>query len=145
MSQNPTSSSLDNLYGVANVTTPMFTSDRSTAMEVSSTYAQNNFGSIIALMVREAPTPIVIEKHGKPQAVVLPYQEYQEFLAFRQLKERQKVWEKVEALRHEVSQRKGNHSRQLAELATQPLARSKTSQTIAVPSAALADKQKGPQ
>lgn len=49
---------------------------------VNSKEAQNHFGSLMSQVVKE---PIVIQKYGKPSAVLIAYDKYEKFLEFEDL------------------------------------------------------------
>ena len=49
---------------------------------VNSREAQNHFGELMSKAVKE---PIVINKHGRPSAVLMSHEEYEKFLLFEDL------------------------------------------------------------
>jgi PHD/YefM family antitoxin component YafN of YafNO toxin-antitoxin module len=68
--------------------------------------------------LRERPEGTVLKSKGKPQAVVLPYPEYQEYLAWHASQEKRQAWLKeLQRIADEVSARAGLSEEEAAELA----------------------------
>lgn len=49
---------------------------------ISSREAQNNFGTLMNSAIKQ---PVVINRHGKPVAVLMSFEEYEEFLKLEDL------------------------------------------------------------
>ncbi len=49
---------------------------------INSKEAQNNFGALINSAIKQ---PVVINKHGKPVAVLISFEEYEEYLKLEDL------------------------------------------------------------
>lgn len=49
---------------------------------INSREAQNHFGDLMNQAIRE---PVIIQKHGKPTAVLISHDEYKKFLEFEDL------------------------------------------------------------
>lgn len=49
---------------------------------VSSKEAQNHFGELMSLVNKE---PVIIQKHGKPSAVMMSHEAYEKFMMFEDL------------------------------------------------------------
>jgi len=49
---------------------------------INSREAQNHFGELMNKAIKE---PVIINKHGKPSAVLISHEEYEKFLMFEDL------------------------------------------------------------
>ena len=70
---------------------------------VSSSEAQNNFGAVIRLAETERDG-VVVERHGKPKAVIISYELYTELTALRERNRKYLALAELRALREEVQQ-----------------------------------------
>lgn len=64
---------------------------------ISSTQVQRNFTQVLAKL-RSSSEPLVVVRDSVPEAVMMPYGEYQQFAAFKKhlLKEKmEKIWEEM--------------------------------------------------
>ena len=68
---------------------------------VSSTEAQNNFGAVLQWAEKEKDE-VIIERRGKPSAVVMPYTSYEQVLELRQQEKKRRALEALRALRKQV-------------------------------------------
>ena len=68
---------------------------------VSSSEAQNNFGAMVQ-WAEENQDEVVIERRGKPAAVIMGIQEYQEIRQLRERERRRKALEALQELRQEI-------------------------------------------
>lgn len=68
---------------------------------VSSTEAQNNFGAVLQWAEQEKDE-VIIEKRGKPSAVVMPYTAYEQVIALRKEEKKRKAVEALRAVRQRV-------------------------------------------
>ena len=71
---------------------------------VSATEAKNRFGTVLG-WVTDGGDEVVVERQGRPQAVIIPFAEYQKVQELRERQRRQEALEQVRRLRDEVSAR----------------------------------------
>src|SRR5690348_15681741 len=71
---------------------------------VSATEAKNRLASIVA-WVQDNQDEVIVENHGEPKAVIMAYSEYEKIKDLKEQARRQEIWERMEALRREVSAR----------------------------------------
>ena len=71
---------------------------------ISATEAKNRLGSIFS-WIHDNQDEVIIESRGEPTAVIMSYTEYEKIKALREQARRQEIWERMEALRREVSAR----------------------------------------
>jgi prevent-host-death family protein len=76
---------------------------------VSSSEAQNNFGAMLQ-WAEENKDPVVIERRGKPAAVLIGYAEYQEMLRLREAERKQHAFARLEELRRQIAARNSDLS-----------------------------------
>ena len=74
------------------------------AKHVSASEAKTRFGFLVDWSVQNQ-SEVVVEKHGEPTAVIMPYGDYQEFLGLKQEAERKKALETFRQFRKEVQAR----------------------------------------
>lgn len=70
---------------------------------VSSSEAQNNFGAMIQ-WAEENAKGVVVERRGKPTAVILSYEEYRRLAASEERARKLRALEALRALRDEIAQ-----------------------------------------
>lgn len=68
---------------------------------VSSSEAQNNFGAIV-LWTEENQDDVVVERHGKPTAVIVSYDVYRSLTALRDRESKLDALKELQELRQEV-------------------------------------------
>jgi prevent-host-death family protein len=68
---------------------------------VSSTEAQNNFGAVLQWAEKENDE-VIIQRRGKPSAVVMPYTEYEKVVELRQQEKKRQAIEALRAIRERV-------------------------------------------
>jgi prevent-host-death family protein len=71
---------------------------------VSSSEAQNNFGAMMQ-WAEENREGVVVERRGKPTAVLISYEEYQAILELKDAERKRKAFESLEKLRREVQRK----------------------------------------
>ena len=71
---------------------------------VTASEAQNNFGALVQ-WAEENQDNVVVERRGKPAAVIIAYEEYQKLEQLREQKRRRKAFEALEAIRTRVAER----------------------------------------
>jgi prevent-host-death family protein len=71
---------------------------------VSSSEAQNNFGAMVQ-WVEENSEGVVVERRGKPTAVLISYEEYQTMIRLKDQERKRKAFEALETLRREVQRK----------------------------------------
>ena len=76
---------------------------------VSATEAKNSFGAILARVV-DGDEEVVVERQGKPKAVIISFAEYQKVQELREQERRRGQWEQLESLRKSVSARNADMS-----------------------------------
>lgn len=81
----------------------MLTSNRK-AKTISSTEAKAKFNAVVTVVANEGAS-IVIETHGEPKAVLVPYAEYRETQEMKDKIKRIEAFERLERVRKEVSAR----------------------------------------
>jgi hypothetical protein len=70
--------------------------------------------------LQDKPEGIVLKRGQIPQAAVLPYKEYEEYLVWRASQEKRQAWlNELQRIADEVSQRAGLSEKEAAELAEQ--------------------------
>ena len=69
---------------------------------VSSSEAQNNFGAMLQ-WAEENKDQVVIERRGKPAAVLIGYAEYQEIVRLREEERKQRAFAQLEAARQKIA------------------------------------------
>jgi prevent-host-death family protein len=68
---------------------------------VSSTKAQNNFGAVLQWAEQEQDE-VIIERRGKPSAVVMPYTAYEKVIELRQEEQKRRAIEALREVRRQV-------------------------------------------
>jgi prevent-host-death family protein len=68
---------------------------------ISANEAKNRLGTWIAL-VNEDDTEVIIERHGKPKAVIMSFESYEEVEKLREKQRREELLRRLRALREEV-------------------------------------------
>ena len=71
---------------------------------VSATEAKNTFGSVVN-WVTEHDDEVIVERQGRPYAVIMSFEEYEKVRELREQKRRQEAWETLERLRKTISAR----------------------------------------
>ena len=71
------------------------------AKHVSASEAKTRFGSLVDWSVQHQQG-VVVEKHGEPTAVIMPYGNYQEFLALKREADQKQALETFRQLRQDV-------------------------------------------
>ena len=71
---------------------------------VSSSEAQNNFGAMVQ-WAEENQDKVVVERRGKPAAVIISYETYQKFEELSEQERRRKAFAALEAIRVQVAAR----------------------------------------
>lgn len=92
------------------------------ARAVSTREAQNKLGELIG-WVREHRDAVIVENRGKPSAVLLSYDEYEQVCAFREQQRRQGAVERLRRLRDEVRARNGDLTDEGAEAIAEQFSR----------------------
>ncbi len=70
---------------------------------ISSSEAQNNFAAIVQ-WAEDNQDNIVVERHGKPKAVIVSYDVYRELTASYERDRKQQALSELRALREEIGQ-----------------------------------------
>ena len=81
---------------------------------VSATEAKNRLASIVT-WVQDTQDEVIVENHGEPTAVIMAYSEYEKIKDLKEQARRQEIWERMEALRREVSTRNQDLTEEQAE------------------------------
>ena len=81
---------------------------------VSVSEAKNKLSAMLQWAVEQGDE-IVIESHGKPKAVILPYGEYEELLLFREKTRRRAALQQLEGLAARVQARNADLSQEEVE------------------------------
>lgn len=68
---------------------------------VSVSEAKNQLSAVIDWAVDNGDE-VIVESRGEPKIVMLPYQDYQEFLTFRELSRRREVLHQLEELAEQI-------------------------------------------
>ena len=68
---------------------------------VSVSEAKNQLSAVIDWAVDNGDE-VIVESRGEPKIVMLPYQDYQEFLTFRELSRRREVLRQLEELAEQI-------------------------------------------
>lgn len=68
---------------------------------ISSNDAKNRLGTWIAL-VNDTDEEVIIERHGKPKAVIMSFESFEEVQQLREKQRREKLLSQLRALRDEV-------------------------------------------
>jgi prevent-host-death family protein len=76
---------------------------------ISASEAQNNFGAVIQ-WAEDNQDDVVVERRGKPAAVIVSYEEYQKLAELREIDKRRKAFEAIEAIRNRVAMRNSDLS-----------------------------------
>lgn len=63
----------------------------------------------------EEDEQIVIESHGNPKAVLIPYRDYAQFLAWQETRRRQQALDELQALKRQIQARNADISTQDGE------------------------------
>lgn len=71
---------------------------------ISANEAKNRLGTWIAL-VNDDDTEVIIERHGKPRAVIMSFESFEAVKALREKQRRAEAVRDLRALREEVSSR----------------------------------------
>jgi prevent-host-death family protein len=71
---------------------------------VTASEAQNHFGAMVQ-WAEENQDNVVVERRGKPAAVIISYEEYQKLEQLREQERRRKAFEALEAIRARVAER----------------------------------------
>lgn len=66
--------------------------------------AKNRLSSMLQWAVDNRDV-VVVESHGEPKAVILPYGEYEEFVTFRELARRREAFRQLEELADRIHAR----------------------------------------
>jgi prevent-host-death family protein len=74
---------------------------------VSSSEAQNNFGAMMQ-WAEENNDEVVVERRGKPAAVLISYEEYKSIVQLKEQERKRKAFEALEKLRREVQRKNPN-------------------------------------
>lgn len=77
---------------------------------ISANEAKNRLGTWIAL-VNDDDTEIIIERHGKPKAVIMSFESFEEVKDLREKQRRAEAVRDLRALQEEIS----SHNRDLTE------------------------------
>jgi prevent-host-death family protein len=83
---------------------PLSESERAMPRMISATEAKNKLGSLFT-WVQDNQDEVIIENRGEPTAVIMAYSEYEKIKNLKEQTRRQEIWERMEALRREVSAR----------------------------------------
>jgi prevent-host-death family protein len=81
---------------------------------VSSTDAKSHFGSLLG-WTEETGDPVIIEKRGKPVAVIVPYKAFEEMREQQDRLRRKEAWEKLRRLREELAERNSDLTQEEAD------------------------------
>ncbi|WP_374689749.1 type II toxin-antitoxin system Phd/YefM family antitoxin [Promineifilum sp.] len=76
--------------------------------------AKNKLSSMLQWAV-DNRDEVVVESHGEPKAVILPYGEYEEFLTFREQARRREAFRQLEELAERVRARNADLTTEEAE------------------------------
>ena len=68
---------------------------------VTAADAKERFEAILAEVV-EGQRSVVVERDGAPEAIIVPFAEFQEFAAAREAERRARVWATLERVRERV-------------------------------------------
>lgn len=71
---------------------------------VSATEAKNSFGAILARVV-DGDEEVVVERQGKPKAVIISFAEYQKVQELREQERRRDALKQLHALRDSIGDR----------------------------------------
>ena len=71
---------------------------------VSSSEAQNNFGAMMQ-WVEENNEEVVVERRGKPTAVLISYEEYKTLSQLKEQERKRQAFERMEMIRRQIAQR----------------------------------------
>ena len=71
---------------------------------VSSSEAQNNFGAMMQ-WVKENNEEVVVERRGKPTAVLISYEEYKTLSQLKEQERKRQAFERMEMIRRQIAQR----------------------------------------
>ena len=63
----------------------------------------------------EEDEQIVIESHGNPKAVLIPYRDYEQFIAWQEIRRRQQALDELQALKRQIQARNQDLSTQEGE------------------------------
>ena len=85
---------------------------------VSASEAKNSFGAILARVV-DGGEEVVVERQGRPRAVIISFAEYQKVQEPREQERRRGMWEQLEVLRKSVSERNADMSDEEIEASAQ--------------------------
>lgn len=96
---------------------------------VSATEAKNRLGALIS-DVTNANEDIVIENHGRPRAVLLAYERYQELNEARDQQRRQQAMDELRKLRAEVLARNPDLDEDAAEAIAEDLSQEAVGRVI---------------
>lgn len=81
---------------------------------VSASEAKTRFGALVDWSVQNQ-RGVVVEKHGEPKAVIMPYGNYQEFLDLKRKADQKKALETFRQLRKDVQARNPNLTEEKAQ------------------------------
>ncbi len=81
---------------------------------VSTREAQNTLSALIG-WVREHRDEVIVENRGKPAAVLISFDEYEQLRSWREQQRRKEVWEQLQRLQAQVSARNADLSEEAAE------------------------------
>jgi prevent-host-death family protein len=84
--------------------------------------AQNALSSLIG-WVQEHHDQVIIENRGKPTAVLIAFEEYEQLQAFKEQQRRRAVWEQLRALQARVAARNTDLSEEEAEVLADEVSR----------------------
>jgi len=81
---------------------------------VSATEAKNRLGALFS-WIQDNHDTVIVESRGEPTAVIMSYSEYEKIQALQEQARRQEIWERMEALRREISARNQDLTEEAAE------------------------------
>ena len=84
--------------------------------------AQNTLSALIG-WVRENRDGVIIENRGKPAAVLISFDEYEQLRAAREAQRRREVWEQLRRLQAQVAARNADLDEEAAEALAEGLGR----------------------
>jgi len=71
---------------------------------VAASEAKNRLGSLIR-WVQSNQDDVIVESHGRPRAVIIPYSEYETVVSHRETSRREEALRQLESLRQRVQAR----------------------------------------
>ena len=94
--------------------------DRIVETVVSATDAKNNLGALLGKVAGGTET-VIVERQGRPRAAIISIDEYRQFRAFQQEKQRREAIERFRRLRDEISQKFSDLSQHQIEALAQEI------------------------